>query len=241
MGELLVERDGGVLSLTLDRPAKRNALSAPLVEELLGAVQLAYDEPTDLVVFRGTGECFSAGFDFSGLAETTDAELLYRFVRIEQLLQLVYHAPFETLALAHGRVFGAGADLLCACGHRIATTNATFRLPGLAFGIVLGTRRLVDRVGTAAARRIQADGDALDAGQAFTTGLVTELVESTDWDQRLARATEDTGRVERSARAVFQRALTPGTGDTELADLVRSASVPGLRKRIQRFREEQAA
>lgn len=240
MGELRTERKNGVLSLRLDRPAKRNALSETLVEDLLDAVQGAYDEPTDLVVFRGEGGCFSAGFDFSGLAETTDAELLYRFVRIEQLLQLVYHAPFDTLALAHGRVFGAGADLLCACARRVAAPGSTFRLPGLAFGVVLGTRRLAERVGTAAARRIQAGGDTIDAAQALETGLITELVDTEDWTDRISRASEEEGWLDRRARAVFQRALAPGDGDAELADLVRSASVPGLRQRIQHFRKEQA-
>ncbi|MFF5989418.1 enoyl-CoA hydratase/isomerase family protein [Prauserella flavalba] len=241
MEELLVDRDGRSLTLTLNRPAKRNALSEALVEALIEAVRSAYDTPTDLVTFRGEGRTFSAGFDFGGLSETCDGELLRRFVRIEQLLQLIHSAPFDTLALVHGRVFGAAADLLCACDHRVGTAQSTFRLPGLAFGIVLGTRRLADRVGQAAARRIQGDGSTLDAENARNLGLLTEIVEPGDWDKRQARAVEEAGRIGAEARAAFHRALTPDHADADLADLVRSASVPGLRQRIERFREGTAA
>ncbi|MBK1787806.1 enoyl-CoA hydratase/isomerase family protein [Prauserella cavernicola] len=241
MSELRVNRSGRALTLILDRPAKRNALSAPLVEQLIDAVEGAYAEPTDLVEFRGEGRTFSAGFDFGGLAETTDGELLHRFVRIEHLLQLVHHAPFETAAFVHGKVFGAAADLLCACSHRIAAPGSAFRLPGLAFGIVLGTRRLAERVGSSAARWIQGEGAVLDAETALRLGLLTELADPSDWDGRRDALAERSGRLTTQARASFHRALTADTADADLAELVRSASVPGLRQRIQRFREEKAA
>jgi len=64
---------------------------------------------------------------------------LLRFVRIEQLLQRLFRVPYPTVALVHGHVFGAGADLFCACQHRFAASDATFRLPGTGFGLVQGT------------------------------------------------------------------------------------------------------
>jgi len=69
-----------------------------------------------------------------------------RFVRIEMLLQAVATSPARTVALAHGKVFGAGADLFACCHHRIAAAGTTFRMPGLKFGLMLGTRRFAASV-----------------------------------------------------------------------------------------------
>jgi len=240
MAELTVTCEDRTRVLTLNRPAKRNALSESLVEELLAAFA---DVPagTDLVVLRGAGRSFSAGFDFTGLADHSDGDLLRRFVRIEQLLQTVHHAPYETLGLAHGPVFGAGADLLCACTHRVATPDATFRLPGLAFGLVLGTRRLVRRIGERAAREVQGTGAVLDAARAHRYGLLTAVADTGDWPRIQRDTARAAGTITPEARAVFHAAALADTRDADLADLVRSASVPGLRQRIQRFRGESAA
>ena len=145
--ELDVEHDGPVTLLTLNRPEKANALSPDLVEALLASVNEAYRDGTRLLVLSGNGQHFCAGFDFSDFESASEGELLRRFVRIEQLLQALYHAPFAALALAHGKNFGAGVDLLVACGVRVAAPDTTFRMPGLRFGVQLGTRRLARRIG----------------------------------------------------------------------------------------------
>ena len=140
--ELQIERMGVVTTLTLNRPDKANALSAALVEALAGAVDAAHHDGTRLLVIKGDGRNFCAGFDFGGFEDASEGDLLLRFVRIETMLQAVYHAPFATLALAQGKNFGAGVDLALACGTRIAAPGAEFRMPGLKFGLQLGTRRL---------------------------------------------------------------------------------------------------
>lgn len=101
----------GVLRLTLNRPDKANALDAEIVEGLLDGIAAACGNETRLLVLAGAGRHFCAGFDLSDLDTISDGDLLHRFVRIETLLQTVFHLPFATLALAHGRVMGAGADL----------------------------------------------------------------------------------------------------------------------------------
>src|SRR3546814_4977267 len=95
----------------------------------------------------------------------SEGDLVLRLIRIETLLQTVWHLPFPTLALARGRVFGAGADLFCACSRRVAEPGTSFRMPGLGFGIVLGTRRLMARVGADAARSIQNETRTFDAAE----------------------------------------------------------------------------
>ena len=136
MSPLLVQRDGPLTRLSLNRPDKANALDAGLVEALLTAVTAAATDGTRLLVLDTVTKAknFSAGFDFGGHEAQSEGDLLLRFVRIEQLLQAVYHAPFATLAIAHGRNFGAGADLFLAAAVRVAAPDASFRMPGLRFG-----------------------------------------------------------------------------------------------------------
>jgi len=236
VSELLAEGDGDVLTLTLNRPDKRNALSPGLVEALLARATAAYDDGTRLLVLRGAGRNFSAGFDFGDLETVTDAELLRRFVRIEELLQAVYHAPYDTLALAHGRNFGAGADLICACARRIAAPGSTFLLPGLRFGLVLGTRRFAARVGAAEARRLLGDGVTFDADEAHGLGFVTAVAAPEEWPAHVADARAAATALTPYARADLHRVVTEDTRDRDLADLVRSAARPGLTQRIQHYR-----
>ena len=92
---LIVKRDGPVTSLTLNRAEKANALSAELVESLIEAVDSAYDDGTRLLAIDASGPHFCAGFDFSDLETSSDAELALRFIRIEVLLQSIHHAPFR--------------------------------------------------------------------------------------------------------------------------------------------------
>ena len=112
--DLLVKKRGTTLTLTLNYSRRRNALSAHLVENLTNAIAIAYRDNTRLVVLRGVGENFSAGFDISGYEDESEGDLVLRFIRIEQLLQKIHWAPFDTLALASGRNVGAGVDLISA-------------------------------------------------------------------------------------------------------------------------------
>ncbi|MCX7135091.1 MAG: enoyl-CoA hydratase/isomerase family protein [Proteobacteria bacterium] len=173
--ELLRSHDGHVTRLTLNRPTKANALSASLVEALINAVEYAGTDGTRLLILDGNGNHFCAGFDFTGYAEASEGDLVLRFVRIEHLLQRIYHAPYATLALAHGKIFGAGADIVCACSSRVAAPGTTFRMPGLRFGLVLGTRRLAHRIGADAARDVLATSRTFDAAAALKLGRSASL------------------------------------------------------------------
>ena len=173
---LLVERTDQITHLTLHRPEKANALDATLTEALLAAVDEAYSDGTRLLVLSGAGNHFCAGFDFSDFEAQSEGDLLQRFVRIEQVLQMLWHAPLTTATLAHGSSFGAGADLVCACERRIAAPGSRFRMPGLRFGLALGTRRLATRLGDAAARRVLATSAVFDAEEAMHLGFIEAAV-----------------------------------------------------------------
>jgi enoyl-CoA hydratase len=238
--ELLRNHDGHVTCLTLNRPAKANALSASLVEALINAIEYAGTDGTRLLILEGNGNHFCAGFDFTGYHDASEGELVLRFVRIEHLLQQIYHAPFATLVLANGKIFGAGADIVCACGTRIAAPGTTFRMPGLRFGLVLGTRRLAHRIGAEAARDMLATSRTFDADAALKLGFVTRIALQEDWRTLTDTARHASDALTRPALARLNEQTVIDTRAADMAALVESASVPGLKERIRIFRDTKA-
>jgi len=226
---LSTEYQAGVTTLTLQRPERGNALGPELVEALISAAEAAMaDQSVHTLVLRGAGRHFCTGLDLTDLATLSDGDLLLRLVRIETLLALLWHAPIRTVALAHGRTWGAGADLFAVCEQRLVNPDTTLRFPGAQFGIVLGTRRLAERIGVDAARALVLEGGELDAPQALALGLATQLGD-TAAELAAPRPDAATARAIRSATRTDRR-------DADLAALVRSAARPGLQMRITAYR-----
>lgn len=235
MNNLEIAQDAAVLHIKLNRPEKRNALSSELVEELHAALDTAEGSSLRVVVLEGNGKNFSAGFDFTGIEDETHAQTCWRFVRIQQLLQRLGMSRVLTVALAHGRNFGAGVDLFAACNWRVCTPDATFRMPGLKFGLVLGSTRFAALVGAQKATQILDSSATFDAVQAQAMGFATQVVEKGDWPEIVKAALNTSGNLSPVARAMLYEALADHDYDRDMAMLVRSLSVPGLKERIQAY------
>jgi enoyl-CoA hydratase/carnithine racemase len=234
--DLQIALSDGVLTLTLDRPSSANALGPALVEALIGALDDAPAE-TRVLVIRGSGAHFCAGFDLGGLDTLSDGDLLLRFVRIETLLQRVFHAPFPTVALAQGRAIGAGADLFAACALRIAAPGTLFRMPGWRFGIALGTRRLASRIGSEAARDMLLGSRAVAAEQALDLGLVHDIATEDHWPEAVARARDLAATLTSRSVADLMTLTAVDTRAADMAALVETASRPGLKQRMIAYRD----
>lgn len=236
--QLRIERSAQSWTFTLNRPDKMNALNAPLVEALLQGVDDAHASGARMLVFQGEGRNFSAGFDQGDLDSQSDADLLLRLVRVEALLHLVASSPCLTVAFAHGRNFGAGVDLFAACRHRYSAADASFRMPGLRFGLVLGTRRFGQVVGYAKAREILEQTRQISATEAAEIGLVTRLVEADGRADAVAEALQVATLLDPTTQRHLYRVLERERPDQDLADLVRSASRPGLKSRMLAYMSE---
>ncbi|HET9652792.1 MAG TPA: enoyl-CoA hydratase/isomerase family protein [Usitatibacter sp.] len=232
---LAIEREADCWTLVLDRPDKANALSAELVEALIAGVARAESAGASVLVFRGNGRNLSAGFDFSGYEAQSEGDLVLRFVRIETLLQSIARSPCLTVGFAHGRNFGAGVDLFAACRWRIASPDAAFRMPGLGFGLVLGTRRFASIVGRENARSVLETLATFDAQRAAAMGFATRIAGTDEWPAAMQEARETAALLTPEARARLYGAVRGDTDDADLADLVRSASAPGLKERIRQY------
>ena len=230
-------REGGVCRLTLERPEVGNALDAASVETMIALLDDVFaDRDLHTLVLAGAGRHFCTGFDLSDLAGASDGDLLHRFVRIEMLLARLWHAPIRTVARAHGRTFGAGADLFVCCDVRLAAPETTFAFPGARFGLVLGTRRLAECLGVERARRIVTEGETLGGEAALACGLATGIATG----DALAVSAEPPV-ADRETTAALRAATRADRRDADLAALVYSAARPGLKQRIVDYRASQQA
>jgi len=236
---LRVERHEKFWAFTLSRPEKRNALSSELVESLISNVEEAERLGVPLLVFKGEGRNFSAGFDFTDYEASSEGDLLLRFVRIETLLQKIAFSPCLTLALAHGTNFGAGVDLIASCRVRVAAPESKFCMPGLKFGLALGTSRFGDIVGLDKACELLRNTRIFDSDEALRIRFLHGIREQADWETTISHyAQEACALSPRSRSLLFELTSARTRADCDMATLVRSASEPGLKERIRQFRAE---
>jgi enoyl-CoA hydratase/carnithine racemase len=209
-------------------------LTPALVEDLITAL----DQPDNvrMAVIRGEGKHFCAGFDLSDISELSDGDLLWRFVRIELLLQKIYHSPFPIVALGHGQIVGAGADLFVACWHRVAAPCAELKMPGWNFELALGTGRLAALIGQDAARDMLIDTRSISAEQAREIGLASDLIEKEGWEDLVTTLAARARALPTEATTNMLALTGSKNAELDLAALVRSAARPGLKSRIDKYR-----
>jgi isohexenylglutaconyl-CoA hydratase len=191
---LLVQHEGGVVHVTLNRPQARNAMSLAMVRELRQVLSVAVLAPaTRALVLRGTGGHFCAGADLKdmALARMSDADHLQSALvslnaAFGELCVAYAAAPMAVVVVAEGTVMGGGFGLACVADVVIATETAQFRLPETSLGVVPAQIApfLVERLGYSEAKRLAVTGGRLTAQEALALRLVhsvcsTEEVQST--------------------------------------------------------------
>ncbi|MBI3966611.1 MAG: enoyl-CoA hydratase/isomerase family protein [Chloroflexi bacterium] len=179
---LLIEKEGGVAKLILNRPNVLNALSMPLRAELpLALAEIRADREVRVVVLTGAGRAFCAGGDIrsmienrpSGLAMHRGLKELHRF-----LLDFV-NLDRPTIAMVNGHAAGAGANLALACDVAFASEAAFFTQAFVKIGLVPdagGMYFLPRAIGLARAKELMFSGRTVDAREAFELGLVNRVV-----------------------------------------------------------------
>jgi enoyl-CoA hydratase/carnithine racemase len=236
---LKAEQQDGLLQLTLNRPDSANALNPELTEALIEAITGAED--VRLCALRGEGRNFCAGFDLSELEDLSDGDLLWRFLRIETMLQAVHHAPFPVVAFAQGQLVGAGADLFAACWRRVAAPDARLRMPGWNFELALGTRRLANLIGQDAARDLLIDTKALSAEESLACGLATDLAPQEDWPALTDSLQQRASALSSTAVEHMLRLTARDSRSDDIAAIVATAGRPGLKQRIMAYRDRVTA
>lgn len=192
-GSLLVERDGPVVVLSINRPERLNALTAELIDDLVMQLQvLGADDSVGVVVLTGKGRAFCTGGDRLEMAsrlltETTADQMIDGLAHRARVVGVLRSVPQPTIAVLNGPAVGAGLSLACAADFRVASTRATlstiFTDIGLSgdYGISWTLPRLV---GEARARRLLMLAEHLNADEALEIGLVDEVAEHDDLETK---------------------------------------------------------
>jgi enoyl-CoA hydratase len=179
---IIVEARGRVGVVTLNRPKALNALSTPLIRELLAALHaFESDEAIGAVVLTGSEKAFAAGADIKEMQSLTFVEAYLR----EQASGLERVAAFRKplIAAVAGYCLGGGCELAMLCDFIIAADTARFGQPEITLGILPGmggTQRLTRAVGKAKATEMILTGRMMDAAEAERSGLVARVVPAAD-------------------------------------------------------------
>ena len=178
---LLLDRDGAVAVITINRPEKRNALNSETVDELRRAIlALKHDDGVRAVVIIGAGDkAFIAGADINELAEQTPVGGRERAHRGQHVLDLIETMGKPVVAAINGVALGGGCELAMACTIRIAADTARLGQPEINLGLMpgyAGSQRLPRLVGKGRALELLLTGDAITAAEAHRIGLVNRVV-----------------------------------------------------------------
>ena len=200
---VICTRNASVLTVTLNRPAKRNAMG-PSTWKALADIGAAVDSDVRVVVIRGAGKAFSAGLDLQLFATGTAAGYDGSFSKLfeatpDEFDQIVegYQAGFTWLrnpqfisvAAVQGYAIGAGLQLALACDLRLASSDVKFSMREPALGVVpdlTGTTTLVNAVGYARALEWTATARWIEANEALASGLVSQIVPAEELDAAVA-------------------------------------------------------
>ena len=254
--ELLSRIDGPVHRLTLNRPARRNALTPGLARALAEALDRVEDSgEAELVVLRGTGGHFSAGLDLHWLRSLGElpavADLQRGLADFQAAVLAVVRCPVPVLAVVEGTAAGFGLDLALACDLRLAARDASFTSAFARMGLVPdggSTFTLPRLVGVGPALRLLLAGETIDAARAQAIGLVDEVVDPAQVEAEVAAiATKLTAGATSSARAIKRlvRAQEVGALEqvlaTEGAAQLQALQGPEFRRRLAAFAAKAAA
>jgi enoyl-CoA hydratase len=182
---LLLERDGAVAILTINRPQVLNALNSQTLDELRRAIlDLKQDESVRVVILTGAGEkAFVAGADINELAVQTPTSGREHALAGQHVFDLLENMGKPVIAAINGYALGGGCELAMACTLRIATDTAKVGQPEVSLGLIpgyAGTQRLPRLVGKGRAMELILTGTPIGADDALRIGLVNRVVPAAD-------------------------------------------------------------
>lgn len=240
---LLETRDGGVLTLTLNRPGKRNALSADLIDHLHQSLERAdLDADVRIVLLRGAGKDFCAGADLDELLASADRSVddnKAAALRLGAVFQRMRELPKPVLAMVQGRALAGGAGLATACDLVIAAQGSQFGYPEIQRGFVPAMVMALLRrsVGEKVALDLVLTGRIVGADEAKSIGLVGRVVADGDLEGEASALAGELVRTSGSALAFTKQLFYELEGQTLAAGIAQGARVNALARATPDFRD----
>jgi len=206
---LLVERDGAVAIITVNRPAVLNALDTATLDLLYRTLlDMQHDEGVRVVVVTGAGgKSFVAGADIKELAVQTPVGGREHALEGQRVFELIENLGKPVIAAINGFALGGGCELAMACTMRLASENAKLGQPEVKLGLIPGyggTQRLPRLVGKGIAMQLTLTGEMITAQEAHRIGLVNEVVPA---GELIARAEAIAAKIIANAPLAVQYAM----------------------------------
>ena len=194
---ILYSESGGVATVTLNRPDKRNAISYELIDDVVAALKQAAESTAQIVILTGAGKAFCAGMDLDNLKQLvgrSNEQNLKDSETMASLFRSLYDFPKPTIAAVNGAAIAGGTGLATLCDFTLAVPEAKFGYTEVRIGFVPGivSSYLIANVGEKRARDLLLTGRLFDAEEAYRIGLVTELVPA---EQLMPRALQLAGQL----------------------------------------------
>ncbi|GLY70247.1 enoyl-CoA hydratase/isomerase family protein [Amycolatopsis taiwanensis] len=234
-----------VATLTLNRPAKLNAVIPELVDELCTALEGAIRTGVGALVLAGAGRSFCSGHDLEANSPADDlGQLRAQLERIQDVTRLVRAAPFPVISKVHGYALGAGCEFALCSDLVVAARDAEFGFPevGVGLSITGGISRLLPTaVGLVTAKELVLLGERFGAPRAKELGLVNLVVERNELDDAVWRWATALAARPRLAMRLAKAALDNGVGEldsafeTEIGHAMVTQVSPGARQAAAGF------
>jgi enoyl-CoA hydratase len=245
-GRVVLMNVDGIATLTLNRPAKLNAIGPDMLADLdRQLADIDGDPDVRAVIITGSGDrAFSVGADINAWSALEPLDMWREWVRDgHRVLQRLAHLRQPTIAAINGYAFGGGLELALAADIRIAADAATFALPETKIGTLpgwAGTKRLPEAIGMARSKQMIFSGSRIDAATAEQWGLVNEVVAL---GGLMDRCRELAVEIATNAPISVQLAKAVINGDEAAPEALAGALAAGTedgREGIAAFREKRA-
>jgi enoyl-CoA hydratase len=205
---LLIDEDEAIVTITVNRPDKLNAIDEPTVKELLDVFRdVNTRDDVRVIILTGAGDkAFIAGGDIETMSRLNLQEG-EKFVYMgQELTKIIERSNKVVIAAVNGYSLGGGTELAMACDFRIASDQAQFGLPEVTIGLFPGwggTQRMGRLLGKGRAKELIFTGDRIDAEEAYRLGLANKVVPH---DELMACAHEMAGRILSNSQIAIQQA-----------------------------------
>jgi len=220
MSEILTATENNILTITLNRPEKRNALNDALIDNLKNALREAdKDETLRAVVIKGAGKDFCSGADLSALQKISESDVLENHDdadNLRELFSLIRRVKIPVIAAVHGRALAGGCGLATACDLVLATGTARFGYPEVKIGFVPAMVMAILRRNTSEKRSfaLATQGFEFDARTAKDFGLINEVFPEESFEEKVNDYVSVYKNVSRSAVVLSKRLLYQMDGMT---------------------------
>ncbi|WP_437226740.1 enoyl-CoA hydratase [Planctomicrobium sp. SH661] len=246
--ELLIRSDAGVTTLTLNRPARRHALSLSLLQELERTLnQIAEDATVRVVVLASSGAVYSSGHDLGEMKDRTADEYEQLFATCSRVMQKIRTLPQPVIARVQGFATAAGCQLVAACDLAVASENAQFATPGVKIGLFCTTPMvpLVRNIAPKIAMEMLLTGQPITAQKALAAGLVNAVVSEDQLDQVIKQYTDAIVSSSRQVIALGKREFyaqlnmdEPAAYDRAVDVMTKNAEMTDAKEGIKAFLEK---